>query len=42
MVATTAYRAPENKTTVWQPHRESPSGILAGLAGGLLSQGARK
>jgi len=42
VVATTAYRALETETSVQQPHRVSPSGILAGLAGSLLSQGARK
>ena len=36
MVATTAYSALETETTVRYPHRVSPSGIRAGLAGGLL------
>jgi len=33
----TAYRALETETTVRYPHRVSPSGIRAGLAGGLLT-----
>ena len=36
MVATSAYRALETETTVRYPHRVSPSGIRAGLAGDLL------
>ena len=36
MVATTACRALETETAVRQPHRVSPSGIRAGVAGGLL------
>jgi len=36
VVATTAYRAVETETTVRHQHRVSPSGIRAGLAGGLL------
>ena len=36
VIATTAYRALETETSVRQPHRVSPSGIRAGLAGGLL------
>jgi len=36
VIATAAYRALETETTVRLPHRVSPSGIRAGVAGGLL------